>query len=77
MIVFGVRKYGRVDETPVGHVATRFVHVWFIPLVPLSSHFVVSEDGNSFQGKPMPLSGRSVFAGYALNRFLRGRRNAS
>lgn len=59
MIVFGTRLCGKVDETRVGHVVTRFVHVWFVPIVPLSSWFVVGESG-----RPIPLSLRSIVAAY-------------
>lgn len=59
MIVYGTRMCGRVDETQVGHVATRFVHVWFVPLVPLGSFFVVGESA-----KPVPFSVRSVLIAY-------------
>lgn len=60
MIVAGTRLAGKVDQTRVGFVVTRFVHVWFVPLVPLSSWFV-TEAG----ARAIPLSFRSVFAGYA------------
>lgn len=60
MIVFGTRMCGSVDATSQGHVETRFVHVWFVPLVPLSSWFVVGESA-----KPIPMSWRSVIAAYA------------
>lgn len=70
MIVYGVRKFGKVDTLENGaHVATQFVHVWFIPLVPLKSHLVVSEDGNNFQGIPLPFSGKSLLAAW-LRTFL-------
>ena len=38
IIVWGTKLYGKVDEVPgMFHVATRFFHLWYIPLVPLSS----------------------------------------
>ncbi len=42
MIIFGGRLFGKVDEVPgVAHVATKFFHVNFIPLLPLSSWVVL------------------------------------
>ncbi|MGC3998136.1 MAG: hypothetical protein QM767_11865 [Anaeromyxobacter sp.] len=46
MIVFGSRLFGKVDHVP-GHfyVATRFAHLYFLPLFPTSS-WVVLDDGS-------------------------------
>jgi hypothetical protein len=60
VIVGGLRLCGRVDETRAGYVVTRFFHIWFVPLVPLSSWFV-SAAGTV----PIPLSLRSLIAAYA------------
>lgn len=60
MLVFGRRLYGRVDHVPVGHVATEFFHVAFVPLVPLASYLVLWEDRHRFTGKPVPLHTRSI-----------------
>jgi hypothetical protein len=58
----GVHLYGKVDQVPgLLHVATEFVHLEFIPLVPLRS-FVFLE-GN-IERIPVALSGKSVFFGY-------------
>jgi hypothetical protein len=45
VIVAGTRLAGKVDVTAQGHVATRVVHVWFVPLIPLSSWFVTEAGG--------------------------------
>ena len=35
VFVFGSRLYGKVDEVPgIGHVATKFAHFDYMPLVP-------------------------------------------
>ena len=65
--VFGTLNYGYVDRIPgIGQVVTKFFHFNFVPLVPMQSYFVVegSESGRSFRGKPLPMSGKSVFVGY-------------
>lgn len=66
MIVYGTRMYGKVDAYRDTYIATRFVHIWFLPLIPIGSHLVLgeSEDGDGFRGMPVGLSLRSMFAGY-------------
>ncbi len=46
MIVFyGTQLYGKVDKVPMlGHVATSFFYIQFLPLIPLGSYLVL-EDG--------------------------------
>lgn len=46
MIVFyGTQLYGKVDKVPMlGHVATSFFYLQFVPLIPLGSYLVL-EDG--------------------------------
>lgn len=60
MIVAGTRLAGKVDQSSAGYVVTRFVHVWFVPLVPLSSWFVTEAGARS-----IPFSLKSAFVGYA------------
>lgn len=60
MIVAGTRLAGKVDQSRAGFVVTRFVHVWFVPLVPLSSWFVTEAGARS-----IPFSLKSAFVGYA------------
>ncbi len=63
MIIYGHRHYGCTDEIEgLGHVQTRFVHIWFLPLIPFSSTFVVGEDGDGVRGVKVPLSFKSVFS---------------
>jgi hypothetical protein len=69
VIVYGIRKYGRCDDLGAEaggdiHVATKFFHIWFIPLVPTSSFLVLGEEGDGFRGISIPMSGKSVFAAY-------------
>jgi len=59
VIVAGTRLCGKVDESQVGFVVTRFVHVWFVPLIPLSSWFVTAGGA-----RPVPFSLKSAFVGY-------------
>ena len=67
MIIYGHNLYGRVNDVvvdgrPLCYVVTRFYHVYFLPILPVSSHIVLSgsEDGETFKGVPIPLSGSSI-----------------
>lgn len=66
MIIYGTRMFGRVDTVPgVCYVATRFFHIWFIPLIPLSSMLVLDDSTpDSTMGLSIPMSGKSVLAAY-------------
>ena len=66
MIIYGLRHFGAVDEVPgVGCVKTRFVHIWFIPLIPLGSTFVTHDDWNNVEGYKVPFSFKSVFVAWS------------
>lgn len=61
-IVFGHRFFGRVDEVPgFFHVATKFFHLWYIPLVPVKSVVIIGRDKKSVAGVAAPLSMKSIF----------------
>ena len=62
-IVYGTRLYGKSDCIEgLGHVATRFAHIWFIPLFPIAGFFVL--EGEEDRGMEIPMRGKSVLAGY-------------
>jgi hypothetical protein len=61
MIIFGTRLFGKVDAVPgLFHVATKFAHVNFLPLIPLEGWLVFGEEGNGWRGIQIPMSGKSV-----------------
>lgn len=65
MIVYGSRLFGKVDAVgSLFHVATRFAHVWYIPLFPLGSWIVTEESGNGWRGFQIPLNLKSVFVAW-------------
>jgi hypothetical protein len=65
VIISGVRFAGKIDAVPrVGHVATRFFHLYWIPLIPLGTFLVTSEKDDDFTGFPLPLSGKSILIGW-------------
>ena len=71
MIVYGTRLYGYCDEIEgVGHVATKFAHIWFLPLIPLSGFFVF--DGDDDRGVEIPMRGKSVLSAWLRSGFIFG-----
>ena len=60
---------GKCDAVPgFFHVATRFFHINFVPLIPIETYLVLSRNGNSFRGVKIPMSGKTV--GLAWGRFI-------
>ena len=65
LLIYGSRLFGSVDRLSNGRfVATRFAHVWYIPLIPMGSWLVTSSDGSGWHGSRIPLSVRSVLMAY-------------
>lgn len=71
IIVYGARLYGRVDSVPgVLHVGTRFLHAFYVPLVPTGSFLVVKNGRRSWlrgNNETLPLqrlSWRSILAAW-------------
>ena len=61
MIFYGMRHYGPVDRIEgVGLIKTRFIHIWFIPVVPMGSTFVTRETEDGVYGVSVGLNARSV-----------------
>lgn len=64
MIVFGTHKFGWVDEVEdLGAVATMFIHVMYVPLIPMGSYFIFADDWD--RGVTVPFSAKSVLVAYA------------
>jgi hypothetical protein len=65
IIITGTRFYGRIRACGSSFVATKFAHVYFLPLIPVSTHVVFEETGDgSVRGVAAPLSFKSVMAAY-------------
>jgi hypothetical protein len=61
VVIWGQRMYGRVDRFAGSHVATRFFHLYYVPLIPLSSWLVLEEQADGrFLGIQTSLQLRSV-----------------
>lgn len=66
VFVYGTSPRGRVEYVPgLFHVATRFFHLWHLPLIPLGSELVGTSRCPEATGRRVPLNGRSVLAAYA------------
>ena len=64
IIVYGTRLYGKIDSCGDTHVATRFFHISWLPLIPMGTQLVLEKNGGSYRFLPQSLSGRSVLAAY-------------
>lgn len=65
LLFCGARAYGRTDVVPrTFYVATRFVHIFFVPLIPMGSLLVFHGQGDPLTGIPIPLSAKSVLLGW-------------
>jgi hypothetical protein len=61
VIIYGTRLMGKVDRVEaLGHVATQFFHLYYVPLIPTGSYLVLSEQGDDFRGVSVPLSFKSI-----------------
>jgi hypothetical protein len=64
VIIYGVRPYGTVDAYGGEHAQTSFFHIWFVPLIPTSSHWITGETADGSTGYSIDMYGKSVLAGY-------------
>ncbi len=73
ILIWGQKLYGKCERVPGEfYVATKFFHLWYIPLIPLGSWVVLegSEVDDGWSGTSTPLSWRSVLMGYARAAFV-------
>lgn len=59
-IIYGTRLLGTIDADDGTTQATRFVHVYYLPLIPMGTFELLGDD----QGRPVPLSLKSVALAY-------------
>ena len=63
VIVYGTRFYGKVKAAGSSFLATQFVHIYYVPLIPIGTHLILEENaGGSFKGIKSELQ-REVDAG--------------
>jgi hypothetical protein len=65
IIIMGVRMAGKVDAVPrVGHVATKFIHLYYVPLIPLGTFLVKTDAAGAESEQPLPMNGKSILVGW-------------
>jgi len=65
VIVYGSRFYGKVRACGRSFLATKFVHIYYVPLIPIGTHLVLEENGDgSYRGLSTPFNLSSMLAGY-------------
>ena len=71
VIIWGRSLYGRVDEVPgMCWVSTQFFHLYYIPLIPMGSYAVLSQQGNQWQGKSIGFSLKSLIMAWLRTAFV-------
>lgn len=64
-IVWGTRMMGKVDAVPgVGHVATKFFYLQYVPLIPVETYLVFREVGEQIHGVQIPFSPKSILVAW-------------
>ena len=64
-MVYGSRLFGKVDVVPgMFWVATKCGHLNFFPLFPMQTYIVVSQQGTTWNGLPVGLSGKSFLVAW-------------
>ncbi|MEZ6055673.1 MAG: hypothetical protein R3C01_03120 [Planctomycetaceae bacterium] len=65
VIVWGSGLYGKVDEIPgLCHVATKFGHLYYIPLIPVDSVVVFEKTADGWRGIEIGVSLKSVLVAW-------------
>ncbi|CAJ1967378.1 unnamed protein product [Cylindrotheca closterium] len=65
MFIFGTRMFGQTDRVPgLFYVATKFFHINFVPLCPLSTYLVIEARGLGPRGISVPMSSDSLIVAW-------------
>jgi len=64
VIVFGRRSYGRVEQHGGEYAQSTFAHVYYMPIIPVSSFWVTQDLGDTARGFSINMSGKSIAAAY-------------
>jgi hypothetical protein len=65
IVIYGTRHYGRIDEY-FGEVgAVRFVHLFFLPVIPIGWMWIRFHDEDGFRGHGMRIPWRALLSAYA------------
>ncbi len=69
MIIYGTNFYGKIKTVGGQAIKTRFFHLFWLPIIPLGSMFVLGEDDDNVLGFEMKPNVLSVLLAY-LRRFM-------
>jgi hypothetical protein len=65
VVVYGTRFYGKVRACGGSFLATRFFHIYYVPLIPIGTQLILEEtSGGGYKGMKAPFSLTSLFAAY-------------
>lgn len=65
IIVYGTRFYGKVKAAGSSFLGTQFLHIYYVPLIPLGTHLILEESGGgSYKGIKSDFSLKSMLAAY-------------
>jgi hypothetical protein len=65
VIVYGTRFYGKVKACGRSFLGTQFLHIYYVPLVPIGTHLILEENGNgTYKGIKTGFSFKSMLAAY-------------
>lgn len=64
IVIYGTRFYGKVRACGRSFVGTQFMHIYFLPLIPLGTKLVLEEVGGQYRTLKTDFSFKSMMAGY-------------
>jgi hypothetical protein len=64
IFIYGTHLYGKVDACNGAYRATRFVHLWYLPIFPVGSILVLGGAEPEVAQVATPFDTRSIFVGY-------------
>ncbi|MEA2753151.1 MAG: hypothetical protein QOI41_7294 [Myxococcales bacterium] len=65
VIIYGTRFYGKVQACGRSHVGTQFVHLYYLPLIPIGTHLILEQNADgTYKGLKTAFSFRSMMAAY-------------
>ena len=64
IIIYGTRFYGKVKAAGSSFLGTQFVHIYYVPLIPIGTHLILEESGGSYKGIKTAFSFKSMLAAY-------------
>ena len=64
IIIYGTRFYGKVKAAGSSFLGTQFLHIYYVPLIPIGTHLILEENGGSFKGIKTAFSFKSMLAAY-------------